>query len=258
MDQGLPEGTSAGEAVAATEGRREAPAKAQRLAQEIREGRRAPTMVAGLIAWSITVAPVGFGRGGTALAGFLAVLSLAAGLGGPILLLTRPRLGRHVGISLFVGFAMAAWLVNGGAIHPLRLEPIRGAFGAIAWGVFAVSWSDRWSPRALVAPPDPEAPALLARTTLAPLAAPIAGVGVAAGVGYLIFAFQIRDPDRALLAQALALVCAVVVVSTAATVATIRSKHRSLNGRRLSGSVVRALLFLVTFALAGAIVTVLR
>jgi hypothetical protein len=251
-------GTSAGEAVAAIEGRREAPAKVQMFAREIREGRRPPTLVAGLIAWSITVAPVGFGRGGTVLAAVLALLSLGAGLGGPILLVTRPRLGRHVGISLFVGFAVAVWLVNSGAIHPLRLDPIRGAFGALAWGVFAVSWSDRWGPRTLVAPPDPDAPALLARTTLAPLAVPIAGVGIAAGVGYLIFAFQIRDPDRALLAQAIALVAAVMVVGAAATVATIRSKHRSSNGRRLSGAVVRALLLLVTFALAGAIVTVIR
>lgn len=246
---------STGEAVQATEGSR---APLDKLSQELRVGRAPPTLVAGFIAWAITVAPAGFARGAGFLPGALAVLSFFSGVAGSILLAIRPRIGRHVGISLFVGFAVATWLSNTAAIHPLRLEPIRGAFGAIAWGVFAVSWSDRWGSKAEPVPPDPEAPALLTRATLAPLAVPLTAVGIAAGVGYLVYAFSVRDPDRALLAQAGAIGCAVAVVSAAGTVATLRGKHRVSNGRRLTPPVVRALLFLVTFALAGAIVAVLR
>lgn len=258
MGEGFPERISAGEAVDATEGHRAAPPPIQKLTSELREGRAPPTLVAGLIAWAITVAPVSFGRGGSTLSMVLALLSLAAGIAGPLLLAARPRIGRHVGISLFVGFAAGAWLLHSDAIHPMRLDPVRGAFGAIAWGVFAVSWSDRWGGKADVPPSDLDAPALLARATLAPLAVPITAAGVAAGIGYLIFAFQIRDPERALLAQAVALVAAVAVISASATVATGRGKNRSASGRRLTPAVVRALLVLLTFALAGAIVTALR
>jgi hypothetical protein len=247
-----------GEVVDAIEGRRAAFPQLVQITQEMREGRGLPTLVTGLIAWSITVAPVGFGRGASLLAEILTLVALVTTLAGPFLLTTRPRLGRHVGISLFVGFSTSVWLANSAALHSLRLEPVRGAYGAIAWGVFAVSWSDRWDATPKTAPPEQDAPALLARSTLPSLAAPIVGLGIVAGIGYLVFAFQIRDPDRALLAQAIALLCAVVVVSASATVATTRGKHRSSSGRRLTSSVVRGVLLLATFAFAGAIVTALR
>jgi hypothetical protein len=247
-----------GEVQGVIEGRRAAFPPLVQITQQMREGRGLPPLVAGLIAWSITVAPVGFGRGASALSAILALGGLVSTLAGPLLLTTRPRLGSHFGISLFVGFSTCVWLANSVALQSLRLEPVRGAYGAIAWGVFAVSWSDRWGKTPAADPPDPDVPALHARSTLAPLAAPIVGLGIAAGIGYLVFAFQIRDPDRALLAQAIALLCAVMVVSAAAMVATARGKHRSSSNRRLSSSVVRALLLLLMFALVGAMVTALR
>lgn len=228
------------------------------LPNELREGRAAPILVAALITWAITVAPVGFGRGAPLAAGLVAVLALGAGLGGAILLAKRPPLARHLGISAFLGLATLTWLANPAAIHPLRLDPIRGAFGALAWGVFALAWSERWGPRARVAPADPEAPLLLARSSLAPLAQPIVALGVVASLVYLVVAFRVRDPDRALVAQALALACSVAVVTAASTVATARGKSRSSSDRRLTAPGIRALLFLVAFAVAGALVTLLR
>ena len=228
------------------------------LPRELREGRAAPILVAALITWTITVAPVGFGRGASIAAAFTATLALGAGLGGGILLAKRPPLARHVGISAFLALATLTWLANPAAIHPLRLDPIRGAFGAVAWSVFALAWSERWGPRSATIPPDPDAPALLARTTLAPLAQPIAALGVVASLGSLVFAFRVRDPDRALVAQAVALACSVAIVTAAGTVATARGRSRPSSGRRLTPPVIRALLFLVTFAVAGAIVTILR
>ena len=227
------------------------------LPRELREGRAAPILVASMISWAITVAPVGFGRGASIVAGLVAILGLGAGLGGALLLAKRPPLARHVGISAFLGLAVLTWLANPAAIHPLRLDPIRGAFGAVAWGVFALAWSERWGPRARAVPTDPDAPSLQARSALAPVAQPIAALGVVASLVYLVFAFRVRDPDRALVAQALALACSVAVVTAASTVATARGKSRGPAGR-LTAPVIRALLFLVTFAIAGAIVTILR
>ncbi len=193
---GTPEAAAA--AVEASPGR-----AAGLLPKELSEGRAAPILVAALITWTITVAPVGFGRGASIAAGLVAVLALGAGLGADPLA-KRPALARHVGISAFLGFATLTWLANSAAIHPLRLDPIRGAFGALSWSIFALAWSERWGPRARAVPADPDAPTLLARSALAPLAQPIAALGVVASLVYLVLAFSVRDPDRALVAQALA------------------------------------------------------
>jgi hypothetical protein len=231
-----------------------------RLAEELREGRTPPTLAAALVAWAVTVGPVGFGRGAPLMASTLSVAALGAGLVGPMIGRTQPRVGRHLGISVFLALAAATWLVGSQAIHPIRLDPIRGVFGAVAWGVFALSWSDRWGARSEAVPVDPEAPLLLARSTLPPLATVITGLAVAVALVFLGLAWRIRDPDRALVAQTFALGCAVALVSAGATVATARGKRRSSSssGRRLTAPVVRALLMLVTVAIAGAVITALR
>src|SRR5277367_778199 len=98
---------------------------AGRLVTELREGTAPPTLAAVLIAWALTLAPSGFGRGSSLLAGFLCACALGAGLGGPVLARTRPRLGRHLGVSIFAALSTATWLAGESAIHPLRLDPIR-------------------------------------------------------------------------------------------------------------------------------------
>jgi hypothetical protein len=224
-----------------------------RLAAELREGRAPTTVAAVVIAWALTLAPAGFSRGAPFVAGLLSVAALGAGAGGALVARTRPRLGRHLGISLFAALATGTWLAGSPSIDPLRLDPIRGVFGAVAWGVFALSWSERWSSHAEPVPVDPEAPLLLPRAALPPLATAVTGLGVALGVAYLVLAFQVREPARALVSQALALACAVAVVTAAGVVATVRGKHRPSTGRRLTPPVVRALLLLVTTAIAGAV-----
>ncbi len=189
----------------------------------------------------------------------LALAALGAGIGGALLARGRPRAGRQLGISLFAALAVLTWLADGHAIHPLRLDPIRGLLGAVAWGVFALSWSERWGSRVEPVPVDPEAPLLLPRASLPALATAIAALGVVAALLFLTLAFRVRDPDRALVSQAAALACAVAVVTGAGIVATARGKWRPQTGRRLTPPVVRALLLLVTTAVAGAvIITALR
>ncbi|APR86920.1 hypothetical protein A7982_12269 [Minicystis rosea] len=234
------------------------PGERSKLAEELRVGRAPPTLLAVFIAWATTLAPAGFSRGSPIGAGLLSVLALAAGLGGPILARRNARAGRHLGISLFVALAVATWLLGAQAIHPLRLDSVRGVFGAIAWGVFALSWSDRWGPGPEAIPADPEAPLLLPRAALPLGAVPITALAVAAALGYLVLAFRVRDPDRALLAQAVALACAVGMVTAAGVVATARDKRRASTGRRLTPPVVRALLLLCAVAVGGAVFTALR
>ncbi len=233
--------------------------QASRLASELREGRAPTTIAAVVIAWGLTLAPAGLSRGAPLLAAVLGAGALGAGIAGALVARTRPRLGRHLGISLFAALATATWLVGAPSIHPLRLDPVRGVFGAVAWGVFALSWSERWSSHADPVPVDPEAPLLLPRAALPPLATALTALGVALAVAYLALAFQVRDPERALVTQAVALACAVAVVTAAGVVATVRGKYRPPTGRRLTPPVVRALLLLVTTAITGAvIITALR
>ena len=229
------------------------PPPPSRLAVELREGRTPPTLVAVLIAWALTLAPTGFGRGASWLTTLLSLGALGAGLGGALVARGKPRAGRHLGITIFALLAALTWLHDGRAIHPHRLDPIRGVFGAIAWGVFALSWSERWGSGAEPVPADPEAPLLLPRAALPVLATGIAALGVAAALGFLVLAFQVRDPERALVSQAVALACAVGVVTASGVVATSRGKARTPAGRRLTPPVVRALLLLVTTAIAGAV-----
>lgn len=252
-DEATREGdASEGEGVAGVPGPRSP------IVEELFVGRAPPTLVAVVIAWAATIAPSGFSRGASIFGASVAIASLIAGLSGPLLARTRPRAGRHLGISLFVALAVATWLAGAHAIHPLRLDPIRGAFGAISWGVFALSWSDRWGSSPAAAPVDPDAPLLLPRAALPMGATAITGIGVALALGYLVLAFFVRDPDRALATQAAAIACAVALITAAGVVATARDKRRSSSGRRLTPPVVRSLLMLVTIAIAGAVVTALR
>jgi hypothetical protein len=228
------------------------------LVAELREGRAPPTIAAVAIAWALTLGPSGLGRGASVFGAILCLGALGAGVAGPLIARTRPRLGRHVGISLLAALATATWLCEAQSIHPLRLDPVRGVLGAIAWGVFALAWSERWSSHVTPVPVDPEAPVLLPRAALSPLATPLTWMGVAFAIGYLVLAFRVRDPERALVTQAVALACAVAVVLAAAMIATTRGKPRAPSARRLTPPVVRALLLLVTTAIAGAVITALR
>jgi hypothetical protein len=93
---------------------------------------------------------------------------------------------------------------------------------------------------------------------MSPLAAPLASVGIVSALGYVALAFRVRDTERAVVTQAVALACAVAVVVGAGAVATLWGKPRAPSTRKLNPPVVRALLLLVTTAIAGAVITALR
>lgn len=229
-----------------------------RAAAALREVRTLQGMLAAVLAWSITVAPAAFARGSAPWAKVLALLALPCGALAPLLMPARRRLARHLGITAFLVLAVLSWLLASPAIQPARLDPVRAAIGAVAWGVFALSWRDRW-PSGASPEPDPDAPSLLARAHLPSLAAAIAGAGAVCGLVLLVLAWRVREADRALLAQAVAIATAIAVITAAAEVAVGRGRRQAGGGaRRLTPTAVRPLLLLIAFAIAGAVVMALR
>lgn len=215
------------------------------------------SLLAAIAAWATTIAPAAFARGSPPIAPFLATAALFAALAGPIVAHQRRRVGRHLGVSLFLVLATATWLVASTALQPSRLDPARAAIGALAWAAFALTWSDPWKFRRPTAT-EIGAPALQGRATLPPYAVPIAGIGVVAGFVCLALAWRIRDGGRALLGQSTALACALALITVSATVAIARGKRQLGGPRRMTGAVIRPLILLATFAIAGAVVLMLR
>ncbi|AKT41859.1 hypothetical protein [Chondromyces crocatus] len=221
-----------------------------------RDVRTIQAMLAALVAWSITIAPAAFARGSLGQARFVAVLALACGLAAPPLALVRRRLGRHLGISVFVALASLTWLLSSTALQPLRLDPIRAAIGAIAWGVFALSWRDRWSSGPSQTP-ETDAPVLQARSRLPPTARLIASIGVLSALGLLFLAWRVREVDRGLMAQAVAIACAIALMTAAADVAVALGR-RTQPPRRLTPHGMKLLLGLLVFAVGGAVLLAIR
>jgi hypothetical protein len=224
-----------------------------RFTRELREGGTAQTLLAVVAAWSITLAPAAFARGSSALSTLLALLALIAGLGGPLLVPTRPRLARHIGISAFAALATATWLAASPAIQPGRLDPTRAVIGAVAWGVYALTWRERWQTPQSDTPADPLAPVLQARATLPALSRPLTALGIVIGLSYLTLAWRARDADRALATQAVAIAAATAVITASAVVALARGKRQPGGARRLTPSAVRSLILFALFGLAGLI-----
>ncbi|WP_437329280.1 hypothetical protein [Sorangium sp. So ce381] len=221
-------------------------------------GGRAPqALLAAVVAWMITVAPAGFGRGAPVFASIAAALAFLCGVAAPLLAATHRRLARHLGISVFLALVTLTWLLASPSLQPSRLDPVRAAIGAIAWGIFALSWRDRWDVRRQPEP-EPDAPLLQARAHLPPLATAIVAFGALVSLAILVLAWRVRDPDRALLAQAVAVACAVALITAASGVAVARGRRHTAGARRLPHRAVRHLVVLIVFAVLGAVAMTLR
>jgi len=224
------------------------------------KGTRTPqTMIAAVLAWSITVAPAAFARGAAPAARLCAALALLAGLVGPLFLAERRRIGRHIGITAFLALSLGAWLFSLHALHPLRLSPFRAATGSLAWAIFALSWREVWPKPAERTEAESQAVPLPPRASLPFLAIPILTVAVVGSLFLVLAAFRTRDVERGLVAQAIAIACSAAVLGGASTIATTLGKDRSSGpGRRFTSLVIRALLLLVVVALGGALYILFR
>lgn len=228
-------------------------------ARALKSTRTPQTMIAAVLAWSVTVAPAAFARGSALSGRLFAVLALFAGLTGPLFVAERRRIGRHLGISAFLALSVAAWLFSLHALHPLRLSPLRAATGSLAWAIFALSWREVWPKPAERSETDAQAAPLPARSSLPLLSIPILTAAVFGALFLVFSAYRTREAERGLVAQAVAIATGAALVTGAATIATSLGKDRSLGvGRRFSSAVIRALALLVLVALAGALYIVLR
>jgi len=218
------------------------------------KGPRTPqTMIAAVLAWSVTVAPSAFARASAAPARLFAVLALIAGLAGPLFLGERRRIGRHLGITAFLALSLAAWLFSLHALHPARLSPLRAATGSLAWAIFALSWREVW-PRPERPETEAQTAVLPARASLPVLSIPILSGAIFGALFFVFAAFRTRESERGLVAQAVAVACGAALVTSAATIATTRGKDQVHGpGRRFTALVIRALVVLVAVALGGAL-----
>jgi hypothetical protein len=221
---------------------------------------RAPqTMIAAVLAWSVTVAPSAFARASAPAARLFAMLALSAGLAGPLFLGERRRIGRHLGITTFLALSAGAWLFSLHALHPARLSPLRAATGSLAWAIFALSWREVWPKPAERTEAEGQTVVLPPRASLPPLAVPLLTAAILAALFLVFAAYRTREAERGLVAQAVAVVCGAALVTGAATIAITHGKDRFPGpGRRFNATVVRALVLLVAAALGGALFILLR
>lgn len=214
-------------------------------------------MVCAALCYAVTIAPITVGGPTPIFARIVSVLALVAGAAGPMLVPYRLRLGRHVGISAFVGLATLSWILAPLSIDVARVDVIRATLGAFAWAAFALSWGEPWK---LLPDSDADgaAGALRARATLPPLAVPIAALGVIGALTLVVLAWQVADPSRALASHAAAGLFGVLLVTTASTVAVSRGKSRREERKGLSSHALRALILLAFTGVAGAVVLMIK
>ena len=225
----------------------------------LRTSRTPQTMIAAVLAWSITVAPAAFSRGSVPTARACAILALVCGLLGPLFLGERRRIGRHLGITAFLVFAVGAWLLSLHALHPIRLSPFRAATGSVAWAIFALSWREVWPKPVDAREQEAQVAPLPPRASLPVVSIPILTAAILASLFFVLAAFRTREAERGLVAQATAVACGVALVTAAATIATSIGKDRHATaGRRFTALVVRSLILLVIVAITGALYILLR
>ncbi len=232
------------------------PADARRSSSLLAEPGVLQRIICALFAWAVTILPVALSRVGSWPSRMVAIAAIAAGVMGPLLVPSRRRVGRHVGISAFVGAAALVWALSPAAVDVSRVDLVLAVTGSVSWMVFAFSWGEPWRFRP-EAQTDELNASLRARAELPPFAVPIAGLGVLIAAGLLFLGFRVRDTSRALLAQVVAIGLGVAMVTVAASLATGRGKPRAAHPD-LPKSAVRALLVLAAAALVGAAILVLR
>jgi hypothetical protein len=217
---------------------------------------RTNMLLPGLYAWVSTVASPVAVRGSPGVARVTAILALVALVAGPLVALDRPRLGRAIGVYVFVALALVTWLVGDALIGVQRLEPVRAALGAVSWALFAFGWGTvrtvgnvpEEDPHALSGAP------LVARSQLPPGTLIVFGIGLAGAVLPVLLAWRVERPGHALLAHAAALACAIAVVTSAAKVAIARGSWQPITPPRARLLAATRPLALVSVLLAGGMV----
>jgi hypothetical protein len=192
-----------------------------------RRGERYRAALAAAGAWLTTVAPLVTSGTTPALTKVVALVSLAPGVAGPLLTVRGARLGRHVGISLFVAACASSWALGSLSAAIGTLDDYRAVLGVLAWGLYALAWWHPWRlPEAEIARVRIGASRGLApRRRLPRSAAVVALAGVLGAALVWALAWRVDDRDRAVLAQALAVAASVALVTVTARVAVLMGRE---------------------------------
>ncbi len=211
------------------------PPSVRRLAHEVRaRSTNLRATLAAAAAWAITLAPLVVSGRATLPTRLLALFALLPGVAGPQLLARGGRLARHVGVTAFVGVALAAWTFASVDQALVGIDAFRAVLGVIAWAVFALSWPHPWSvpDEKLSMAPEGETAGLSPRRKPPVAAVVVAGAGAACAAGCLALAWRVDDPSRAVFAHAVAVGAAVALVTSASTVAVAAGREHRREGRR--------------------------
>lgn len=121
------------------------------LRRVIELGPTAQSIVAGVYAWAVTVAPVGYGKHGALVSqnwpatvfATLAFLALVRGavtelvLAGKEASALRLEQSRTLTLFSFVTMSLITWIFDDGALSPVHLGAARGVAGMVGWALFA-------------------------------------------------------------------------------------------------------------------------
>ena len=175
----------------------------------------ATILLPGIYAWGATVAWPAFALASSSpVARLAAVLAAVLLFSGPLIARRHLRLGRALGVLGFVGASAAAWGALDAGIRPPQLDSVRGALGALAWGLFALGWGT-FPGRTRLPEEDPHAvlSGRLPPRARWPRAVSLGFAGLlVTALGLPLLAWRVERPGVALLAQAAALAGSVALL----------------------------------------------
>lgn len=183
-------------------------------------------VLSGLYAWAATVLYPASLRGASAFSRAVVGLALVSLVVGAVTGRKSTRYGRGFALHGFVGLSVLSWALLGNLVSMDRLEPTRAALGGFGWVLFAFSWGaprepteiPEDDPRAL--PGEPLSP----RGELPRGASWVLALATLGAALPLLFAWRVTRSPHALLGHAVAIVCAVALVTSGAEIAVRRSR----------------------------------
>ncbi|HEX3773878.1 MAG TPA: hypothetical protein VHV51_05395 [Polyangiaceae bacterium] len=214
---------------------------------------RASTVLPGLYAWVTTIALPTVQHSAKASAKISAFCALVALILAPLFAREQPRLGRALGVYVFIGFALLTWVLLGAPLLQHAGDPWLAALGGVAFMLYALGWGSLRR-RDQIPEDDPN---IIPGTPLMPRSRPPAlvpavfAVIVASALVPTFLAFRVVDAERALFAHAVALLSAILTITAGSRVALGLGQRRALPPTldRLNAAAVPLALLALAFGL---------
>jgi len=203
-------------------------------------GPTAQPIVAGIYAWAVTVAPVGYEKHGprglhdwpAASFATLSILALAAGAAAEAAFRRAPdrlpgsrETWRTATLLAFAGASLITWICDTDGLSPVRLSAARGIAGMLGWGLFAFAFA---APVVEQAPSPDVAPARVvagarARGRVERGDAVFVAIACAAVLALQLVGWNVQAPERAILVRLTTLFAGIVVLGGVGTY--LSSRH---------------------------------